>query len=139
MNMKNPNPNILGTIPPDVMASLKSMDVKITEVSVYARRAHNENFSNVYLQRVIGEFPKRRVFEIEKILAEFICMIYYLQDVYGLDAMRGPIVKQTIESFPNPAPELKEYIQKRLKSVYENLWLVPFPEDKKVPGKKKKG
>lgn len=138
--MKKIEPNISGTIPPDVMASLKSMDVKLTDVSVYARRAHNENFSNVYLQKVIGEFPERRKFAVEKIVAEFVCMIYYIQDVYGLSSLRrqGQIVKQIIETFPNPDRELREYIQKRLISVYESLWLAPYPEEGRIPGKKKK-
>lgn len=122
------------------MASLRSMDVKLTDVSFYAKRAHNDNFSNVYLEKIIKNFPEKRKFSIEKLLAEFVCLIYFIQDNYGLSSMKGQsqIVKQVIETFPNPSSEITEYIRKRLKSVYESLWLMPFPEEDAEPPKPRK-
>jgi len=126
--------NPSGSIPMDVKSALNSLSVKTTEICYYAKKAHNVNYSNVYIQAKIDSYPERRDLKVERIIAEFLCVLYYIWDTYGIRYTRN-YLKDTIDSFPEPDEKLTTYISQNIQKVYEDLWLSPLPGDP-LPGDK---
>ncbi len=116
-----------GNIPMDIKVALAPLSVKMTEVCLYAEKAHKIKYSNVYIQAKIDLYPDKRDPKVEVIIAEFLCILDYISDTYGIRNVKR-YLKDTLDSFPKPSPELKNYIAQNVKKVYESLWGTAYPE-----------
>lgn len=116
-----------GSIPSNIKIALAPFSVVMTEVCLYAEKAHGTKYSNVYIQAKIDLYPDKRDPKVEIIIAEFLCINEYISYTYG-DRNVKKYLKDIINSFPKPSPELKNYIAQNVKKVYESLWGTAYPE-----------
>ena len=122
-----------GSIPVDIRASLnahsdKNYTIKATHICSYAKKAHDVKYSNVYIHSVIDDYPDKSNLRAQRIIAEFLCVLYYIWNTYGIRNTKK-VLDRVIESFPEPDKELKEYIENNVKKIYEELWRTPYTPD----------